>query len=160
VARLPSPHDDVAQAVEGKWKADDGLQRLVPGGLQQSRLSSFQPGIEPKVARALPYATFDVAKGDESLHQTSGAYLDYRKVVIEIRGLKAGVEAVLAYVRDPAGNQVSGGLFNRQTLQTQAPFVGCTQAEDDDLKIDPDTRAGEDIWIGTIQLSVMTARPE
>ncbi len=160
MARLPSAHDDVAKAVEAKWNGDSGLQKLVPGGLQQARLSSFQPGVEPKVIRSLPYAVFMVSKGDNSLHQTNGPYLDFRDVLIEIRGLKADVEAALEHIRDPAGDQTTGGLFNRATLNTEANFVGCTQAEDDDLKIDDDTRAGEDIWTGTIHLNVMTARPE
>jgi len=159
MARLPSPNDDVARAVVEKWSADGTLAALVPGKLQQARLSSYQPEGGASEPRQSPYANLTVTKEKEGLHQTFGHYLDFRLATVEVRGRKADVEAALEYVRDPNGDQ-SGGLFNRQTLNTVAPFVACLQLEEDDLRQDPEQKAADDVWIGTIRLSVWTARPE
>ncbi len=150
---LPSANDDVARAIVLKWAATAALIELVPGGLQQGRLSSFQSGVEPKRARAVPYAHFEVKKGKEGVHQTGGDCIDWRSVRIEVRGLKADVENVLEYLRN-------NRAFNRATLQTQATFLACLQTEDDDLKEDDAPRAGEDIWVGCVALEVATQRPE
>lgn len=155
---MPSADNDVAQAFAAKWDADSGLTALVPGGLQQGRLSSYQPGTDPRVERSKPYASFDVTKSREGTHQTPGpggiwTRIDYRLVKLEIRGLKPDVEKVLAYIAD---NRV----FNRRALQTQAPFMACLQLDDDDLAEDEATKKGEDIWVGTVKLEVWTQRNE
>jgi hypothetical protein len=165
---LPPPDDDVAQAVLAQWNGiangdpfyvgptgPQTLAQLVPGSLQRKPLSSFQPNTEPKVARAVPYADFEVKKARDGLHQSSGPYVDYRLITVEIFGLKATVTQALSSIR-------AAKLFNRATLRTAAQFLLCKQLEGDDLKPAEASqpRAGETLWIGTIQLEVWTARPE
>lgn len=196
LAFLPCADDDAAQAVVAKWNADVNLPTLVPGGIQQGKLSSWQPNAaeyEPATGkqpagsmgatgtaavgnasaiqsqqaqglRKMPYAGFDVTVSRPGIHQTTTGlydyYLDFRLVVIEIRGLKPAVANVMAYLRQTQPGVPLSGLFNRQTLATQATFIGCVQAEADDLREDPAPKAGEDIWIGTVRFEVWTQRPE
>ncbi|MBY0523428.1 MAG: hypothetical protein K2R98_08510 [Gemmataceae bacterium] len=178
---LPCADDDVAQAIVAKWNADprlsQGTQPLVPGGIQNGRLSSYQPGAaeqqpatpgsptfgtpasataqatQAPIARRVPYASVDVTKAREGNHQTGGDYIDFRLATIEIRGRKPDVAAAVAYARNAK-------VFNRQPLPTLAPFLTCLQQEGDDLRQDQAMKAGEDVWVGTIVLEVWTQRPE
>ncbi|HYE21316.1 MAG TPA: hypothetical protein VEA69_22915, partial [Tepidisphaeraceae bacterium] len=66
------------------------------------------------------------------------------------RGIKADVVNALQEVRT---------AFVRQPLSVPntVAFMGCVEI-DSSLREDPATRAAEDIWIGTISLSVVTHR--
>lgn len=148
--------DDAAQAVVKRWKANADLVAAVPGGIEWDRLTSFLPDADPKKTRHQPYAKMMVEAGPaatESPHSTGGAYIDCRLVTIEIRGPKAGVESARSIIRTQT-------IFNRQTLLTQQPLVGCRQLDDESAKKDEHTKDAEDVWVGTVRLHIWTDRPE
>lgn len=145
---------DIAQAIERQWAAFPELATLVPGLLQRGRLSSYQPGSSPPIARLVPYAQLTVTKTAPGMHQTSpSAYIDIRRATIKVYGLEAAVAPVLAYIRENT-------VFNRQTLNTQARFMACTQDGDGTITQDEERKQGEDVWVGTIDLDVWTQRNE
>ena len=153
-----SADDDSAQAVMRKFAATPGLVALVPGGLERMRLHSFQPGVAPSgeelpPKRKTPYGTFEVTKGQEALHNTGSGFVDIRLVRMEFRGKESEAKAILSYI-------ISNQVFNRKTLETESPFLACLVAEEQDLKKDPATKDGEDIWIGTYAFNVWTDREE
>ncbi|MFX6234561.1 hypothetical protein ABTF60_19050, partial [Acinetobacter baumannii] len=83
---LPSADDDVAAAVVKVWQADPQLTKLVPGGLERGRLSSYQPNVEPRLVRQKPYAAFDVETDGEQLRMSGPApsTVNRRKVTIQL----------------------------------------------------------------------------
>lgn len=160
---MASPDDDVARALVAKW-GGSGLPSLVPGGLEQDRLTSSQPGAPAAAqdaapqARQEPYATFKVEELQEPDLSTGGQYIDHRRVMIEIRGAKDAVGAAL---------DAAGDLYIQQPLlfpTGEFPKVVGGQAMAmlelgaDDLRKDTTTKAGEDKWVGTLGLHVMTHR--
>lgn len=159
---LPSPNDDTAQAFVRRWNEFGQLVTLVPGGLEQGRLSGFQPGTtpQPEHRRLSPYATFDVTKSRDGIHQTgTGNYVDFRKVQLRIWGTHPAVEEVIRFLRDPAGDG-SVRVFNRVYLSTVAPNMGIVQLEENDLRKDDVTKDGEDVWMADLFYESWTSRPE
>lgn len=158
-----SADDDAAQAVMKKYNATPGLVALVPGGLERGRLHSFQPNVahgdhpshpdDLLPRRQKPYATFEVTKGEGGQHNTGSVFIDVRAVRLEFRGKESEIRAILSYI-------ISNQVFNRQTLATESPFMACLVAEDQDMKKDPATKDGEDVWIGTYPFNVWTNRQE
>ena len=155
-----SADDDAAQAVFKRYNSFDGLKALVPGGLERGRLTSFQPNAhsthgedDTPPRRLTPYGTMEVTKGQEAMHNTGSVFVDVRLVRMEFRGKESLVRAILSYI-------ITNQVFNRQTLETESPFMACLVAEEQDMKKDPATKDGEDVWIGTYAFSVWTNRPE
>lgn len=161
-----SPDDDVAQAVVTKWNLDPNLMpQLVPGGLEQDRVTPTQPNAEapqtvvvPAPPRAMPWATFKVDKFQDPDLSTGGRAIDHRLVTIEIRGLKPDAAKALSAAR---------GLFIQKVLlmpAAQFPNVvggmamAVLEVGADDLHKDETVRAGEDIWVGALAMHVMTDR--
>lgn len=138
---------------------------LVPGGLEQDRLTPTQPNAEapqtnviPALPRKHPWATFRVDKHQDPDLSTGGQAIDHRLVTVEIRGLKPDVTKALGAAR---------GLYLQKVLlmpTNQFPNVVGGQAmavlevAADDLHKDETIRAGEDIWIGTLAAHVMHHR--
>ena len=155
------PDEDVAVAFVAKWNADVTLTDLVVGGLEQGRLSSFQPNAAPDgetqlpPQRKLPYAKFEVKQGPiPNEEDTGGEFIDHRQVDLEIRGLKPGVVAALTRAR-------AGGLFIRGEWEVPnaVRFMACLEIPGDDLmKDEGGTKDGEELWVGRLGLHVMTHR--
>ena len=157
------PDDDVAQAFVAKWNADTTLVSLVPGGLEQGRLSSFQPNAAPTGEEKLPperkrpYATFQVKQGPvPNEEDTGGDFIDHRQVDLEIRGLRKDVAAALGRAR-------STELYIRNTswdVPNVVRFMGCLEIPGDDLSKDDTggTKDGEETWVGRLSLHVMNHR--
>lgn len=161
---MASADEDVARAVVRKWRASS-LPSLVPGGLEQDRLGSFQPEAPAAVpdanpqAREEPYAKFKVDKLQEPELSTGGQYIDHRAVLIEIRGPKSAVSNAVDAAR---------ALYMQQPLpmaSAEYPKVVGEQAmavleiaTDDLRKDETPNKQGEDIWIGEVSFHVMTHR--
>lgn len=155
---------DTLAAVRALWLSDtNGLNKLFPQPPATGRLKSTQPGAD--VDASGPSAVLDCVQGPRSnerfiVAQKPLARNDYRKVTATMRG-----------TREQAANGVSLflTLFNRSlgmpsyptlTFPSEARFVRWWPLGDGQLKQDPDTKAGKDVWIGTVEGEIWSIRTE
>ncbi len=146
---LASVDDDSLRAVELLWGSDVvTLPSLFAGGLQTGRLASPQ---------ALPYAQLACRLERRELSGTAGAWHDYRRLSVTVRGLEQqvvdGCSAVMA-------------LLNLQTTLTYpsgARFIrwwpdGEVKLQEVQGSPEETTYQGQPIWQGEIEAIVWSVR--
>jgi hypothetical protein len=136
--------NDTLEAVAARWKqVPDTLPALFKQPPATGRLHGTQSS---------PYAqvTSEFSKHDSA--GTGGAWHDWRKVTITVRGLKddvrRGVEAVLEIFDDRTTLVYpSGARFIRWWPQG------------DRLEQEETTKDGQDVWMGVVEGEVWSVRP-
>ena len=141
-----SADNDCLAAVKARWDADAILPALVSAKLQAGRLKSPQ---------TLPYAHVMSEQGPRPNEYqipavTGGTYVDYRRVTLTARGLKADVDAIL----DRVVVVFDWKLFT----VPNAALLHCMPLGAPMLAEDPATKEGSDIWVGTAAYELMTQR--
>lgn len=100
----------------------------------------------------MPYAAVESKLDRRDSTGTAGAWHDHRKVTIRVYGLKADVVTALKALT---------AVFNVRTVLTYpsgARFMRWWPTGGPKIEEDPDRRAGEDVWIGTIEADVWSIR--
>lgn len=137
--------DDTLQAVKSFWESDPTLPAIVVGSVQTGRLKSPQ---------AMPYASVEIQPLRRESAGTGGLWHDYRKVLIEVRGIRADVIRVM---------KLTDNMFHRNMVlvfPSGSRFIRWWPEDCDSVTQDPDTKDGFDIWIGEIHGTVWSIRDE
>ncbi len=136
--------DDTFAACLAKWDEDHAaLPVLLKTPPRIGRLKSPQ---------TMPYAQLDCNLDHRESAGTGGAWHDFRKVNIIIRGTRADVAAVLV---------AAGALFSQDTVlvyPSGARFIRWWPDIDDDMSQEETTKEGIDVWKGSITGTVWSIR--
>jgi hypothetical protein len=140
--------DDTLAAVQALWATNQDLAKLFPQPPQYGRLKP--PQSPPDVSA--PYAELGCQFQSRRMVNTGGAFFDYRKVTITVRGLKADVVKALTFI---------AATFNRVAVlvyPSGAKFMRWLPSGRDKLSQDPKTKSGQDVWIGIHEAEVWSTR--
>lgn len=134
---------DIATAVVNRWNAA-GLATTVTGGIRSGRLVATEP----------PYAQVEARAAGQTYYTEGGTGAPYvANFVATVRVYGIGEAAIGGHLRSTAtalGQQdwtVPNGTFMHAYLAEGFPT----------LEPDPNTRQGEDIWVGTLAYDVMAS---
>lgn len=142
------PSEDVAEGIVSKWNATAALAPLVPGGLTREEATS-EPDAE--AGKLSPYAVFQVVP-QETIWSAGGSRIDKQEVTLKLYGEfsklapagKAAPTATAAFVRQSL------------TLGGSSSFLACLQMKPTEVKKTGKSTGGEDVWVATITLLVMS----
>jgi len=138
--------DDVLAAVKALWATDHAeLPVLVDGPPEAGRLKSPQ---------VMPYAHLSCEQLRPPVRSTGGGWLDFRKVVITLRGTKAQVVAAAVSVQALYRDGVE------MPLPSGAPLVALISSGQGKLQQDPAVKDGLDVWMATLDIEVWSGRTE
>ena len=146
--------EDTLEAIALLWAKDGnpvyGVLVSNNPNAPQAVTSPIQAGL-PKAGQSPVYVVADSKKGREREWYTGSIFLDFRNVTIKAYGPKTLVTQVI---------QKIGDRFNRQGIlvyPSGAKFNAWVPI-DSGLMEDPNTKAGNDVWIGTIEAEVWSVR--
>lgn len=106
----------------------------------------------PDRPREMPYATVESKLDRRESTGTGGAWHDHRKVTIRVWGKKADVVQALRALT---------ARFNLQTVlayPSGARFLRWWPTGGPRLEEDPQRKAGEDVWVGTVEADAWSIR--
>lgn len=148
--------DDTVAACRALWLSDNAnLPALVTEPPKTGRLKSPQSST---------YAVITSEFMERRPTGTAGTWHDYRKVTVRVYGVRADVVKAIGFI---------GDLFNLDLGKAGKPtlaYAGTDQAsklarfiqwwplDGGKVEQDPDTKDGNDIWIGTISGKVWSVR--
>lgn len=137
--------DDVCAGVEAAWKASAALSGMFPLPPVRGRLTGTQAAAMPYVSLACEFTRSESAG-------TGGAWHDHRKVTLTVYGVEKDVKAAVAAV---------GDVFNLNTVllfPSGARFMRWWPDGGNKTEIDPERKAGEDVWRGITAADVWSVR--
>jgi hypothetical protein len=145
VLTTPAIDDDTRQAVLTLWLATPSLMSLLPSQPFTGRAPSPQP-------QFYCYIGSQLAKREAINNKR--AWFDWRKVWFTVYGLEEQVRAVVVGIK---------AVFNTTTVLSYpsgAVFFRWWPQDSDKIEQDPERKAGEDVWKGTVEALLQSTRIE
>lgn len=142
-ATAVSIDDDTLAAVRQRWQDEGNLPSLFDKPPESGRLHAPQTS---------PYAQLASELMRRVSAGTGGAWHDYRRVTVTLRGVKADVIAGVAAVK---------AVFNRDvtlTYPSGARFKRWWPADSDRLGQEDEPKEGQDVWQAIIEAEVWSIR--
>lgn len=150
-----SAETDVARAIYEKFNATSALLTSIPGGLVSDVDDELTPIPGVSTPRQEPYAILNVSEGPARLQDTSGHYIDKRRVEIIVYGKgKAAIGAIVSQLHNTFDNPATLDFSFSSAVVAHLR----TEPLEGDERPEPDRKAGEDERRAVVRWLVWTHR--